>query len=340
MGRRGWIIAGAVVVGLVLVVALGLVNAMLAIVLGIGGAAAYFWGANWLADKLPERRATALRPWIFIAPAIAFLTLTLVFPAVWTLWMSALDAQGNGTPTFENWSVFNDSDFLIILRNNIFWLVGVTALSTIIGLAVAALADNQRFESSIKALIFLPMAISFVGAAVIWRFVYAFKPEGTDQTGLLNAVTTSVFGSSPQAWLTIEPWNNFLLIWVMIWMWTGFALVVLSAAIKAVPDELIEAARIDGAGEFQAFWHITLPAIRPTIVVVVTTTIILVLKVFDIVRVMTSGQFDTNVLANGMIDQLRFGNRGVASVYAVVLFLAVSPVLIYNIRQFRREVSR
>lgn len=332
--------AGALVVALIAVVALGLVDAMVAIVLGIGGAAAYFWGANALADRLPEQRATALRPWIFVAPAILFLGLTLVFPAVWTLWMSAVGPDGTGSPTFENWGVFNDSDFLVILRNNIFWLVGVTALSTIIGLAVAALADNQRFESSIKALIFLPMAISFVGAAVIWRFVYAFKPEGTDQTGLLNAVTTSVFGSSPQAWLTIEPWNNFLLIWVMIWMWTGFALVVLSAAIKAVPDELIEAARIDGAGEFQAFWHITLPSIRPTIIVVVTTTIILVLKVFDIVRVMTSGQFDTNVLANGMIDQLRFGNRGVASVYAVVLFLAVTPVLIYNIRQFRREVSR
>ncbi len=224
-----------------------------------------------------------------------------------------------------------------VIWNNLWWVVAVTGLSTGIGLAVAVLADRMKGESLAKSLIFLPMAISFVGASVIWRFVYAFSPPGTEQFGLLNAVWVGL-GGVPQAVLQQGPWNTFFLIIVLIWGQTGFAMVVLSASIKAVPDDLIEAARIDGASESQVFWRVTLPQIRTTVLVVVTTLVILVMKVFDIVKVMTNGEFGTNVIANEMFDQaFIFNNQGLGAGLAVVLLVSVLPIIVYNVRQVGEE---
>jgi ABC-type sugar transport system permease subunit len=227
-----------------------------------------------------------------------------------------------------------------VIWNNLWWVFAVTAIATALGLAVAVLADRVKGEAIAKALIFLPMAISFVGASIIWRFVYAFRPQDSDQIGVLNAVWRGLGGAVLDP-LQARPWNTFFLIMVLIWGQTGFAMVVLSSAIKAVPDEYIEAARVDGATESQIFWRIILPQIRSTILVVVTTLIILVMKVFDIVKVMTNGEFGTNVIANEMFDQaFRFGNVGLGAALASVLFLAVLPLMWINVRRVREESQR
>lgn len=226
-----------------------------------------------------------------------------------------------------------------VVWNNLWWVFAVTGIATGLGLAVAVLADRVKGESVAKALVFLPMAISFVGASIIWRFVYAFRPQASDQIGLLNAVWRGLGGMVLDP-LQARPWNTFFLIIVLIWGQTGFAMVVLSSAIKAVPDDFIEAARVDGASESQIFWRIILPQIRSTILVVVTTLIILVMKVFDIVKVMTNGEFGTNVIANEMFDQaFRFGNVGWGAALASVLFLAVLPIMYINIRRVREEAE-
>jgi ABC-type sugar transport system permease subunit len=224
-----------------------------------------------------------------------------------------------------------------IIWNNLFWVVFVTSISTVLGLAIAVLADRSRGESAAKSLIFMPMAISFVGASVIWRFVYAFEPAGSDQIGLFNAIWT-MFGGDPQPWIQQRPWNNLLLIAIMIWIQTGFAMVILSSAIKGVPTELVEAAKVDGASEGQIFWRITLPQIRSTVLVVVVTVIMTVLKVYDIVKVMTNGQFGTEVIANRMFN-VSFINRdyGTGSALAVLIFIAVLPLMILNVRRSRKE---
>jgi ABC-type sugar transport system permease subunit len=224
----------------------------------------------------------------------------------------------------------------IVIWNNVFWVVFVTGFSTAAGLAIAALADRSRGENIAKSLIFMPMAISFVGASVIWRFVYAFTPAGNEQIGLLNAAWVGL-GGEPQGWVQNRPWNTMFLIAIMIWIQTGFAMVLLSAAIKGVPTELTEAALVDGATRGQIFWRVTLPQIRTTLAVVVTTLIIVVLKIYDIVKVMTSGRFSTNVIANEMFD-VSFTDRdiGRGSALAVLIFVAVVPLMIVNMRRTRR----
>ncbi len=220
-----------------------------------------------------------------------------------------------------------------VIWNNVFWVLIVTSVSTVLGLAIAVLADRSRGESVAKSLIFLPMAISFVGASVIWRFVYAWEPEGETQIGLLNAVWVFV-GGEPQAWTSQQPWNTLFLIAIMIWVQTGFAMVVLSAAVKGVPDELLEAARVDGASEGQTFWRVTLPHIRTTVAVVVTTLVILVLKVYDIVKVMTNGGNGTDVIANRLFQEAFVArDLGLGSALAVLLFVAIVPLMYVNARR-------
>ncbi|MCU1379946.1 MAG: putative alpha-glucoside transporter permease protein [Acidimicrobiales bacterium] len=227
-----------------------------------------------------------------------------------------------------------------VVWTNVYWVVFVTLFSTTLGLAIAWLADRSRGESVAKSLIFMPMAISFVGASVIWRFVYAFTPAGHDQIGLLNAAWVGL-GGQPQAWIQQLPWNTLFLIAIMIWVQTGFAMVVLSASIKAVPTELLEAARVDGATEGQTFWRVTLPQIVSTLGVVSVTLIITVLKVYDVVKVMTNGEFGTNVIANQMFDEAFINrNLGRGSALAALLFLAVVPLMILNVRRMRREAVR
>jgi alpha-glucoside transport system permease protein len=234
-------------------------------------------------------------------------------------------------------STFTDPDMHVAFRNNILWLLfGVTG-SVAIGLVVAQLVDRVKRESLAKTFIFMPLAISFVGAAVIWRFVYWWRPSGNVQIGLLNAVWTWM-GNEPVAWMQSVPINTFGLIAIMIWLQTGFAMVILSAAIKAVPHDIIEAARIDGASEFRIFYKIIIPSINPTVITVATTVFIAILKVFDIVFVMTGGKFDTEVIANRMFSEMfKFRNFGRASSLAVILFVVVVPIIVINVKNLKRQ---
>lgn len=232
---------------------------------------------------------------------------------------------------------FTSEDMHVAFRNNVVWLVVCTGLSVVLGLFTAALVDRVRYESAAKSIIFMPLAISFVGASVIWRFVYAWQPAGRPQIGLLNAVVTAL-GGEPVAWLVESPLNTFALILAMIWLQTGFCMIVLSAALKGMPHEIVEAARIDGASELQVFFRVTIPMIRGSILTVGTTVFIATLKVFDIVYVMTGGRFDTEVIANRMfIEMFTFRNFGRASSLAVLLLVVVIPIMVINVRNLRRQ---
>ncbi|HYF62440.1 MAG TPA: sugar ABC transporter permease, partial [Herpetosiphonaceae bacterium] len=251
---------------------------------------------------------------------------------------SFFDASSTSFVGLSNYAAtFTDRQMLQSFRNNLLWLVVGTGACVTLGLLIAVLADRSKFETLAKALIFLPMAISFVGAGVIFRFIYAAAPAGEPQIGLLNAILVSM-GKQPQTWLTNQPWNNLFLILVLIWMQTGFAMVIFSAALKSVPDDLLEAARIDGANEFDIFFKIIIPYIKGTILTVTTTIAIFTLKIFDVVIVMTGGQYGTEVVATQFFRQFFVsGNYGYGSAIAMVLFIAVLPVMIYNLRQLRKQ---
>jgi alpha-glucoside transport system permease protein len=318
-------------------------TAALAIVVGSGGAIALVYGANALVERFAQGRLKhRLLPWVFLAPALLLLLAYLVIPTVLTVYVSLLDARSQTFVGLGNYiSLFTEKGMGVAFRNNIFWLVGVTGVSVSLGLLIAVLADRVRYEPVPKTLIFLPMAISFVGASVIWKFIYAFRPAGAAQIGLLNGVITSL-GFEPVGWLVERSLNNVALIVIMIWLQTGFCMVLLSAAVKGIPHEIIEAARMDGANEVHIFWRIIVPMIRSTILVVSTTTVLLVLKVFDIVYVMTAGNQGTEVIASRMFKEMfSFRHYGRGSAIAVILLLAVIPVMVVNIREFRsQEPSR
>jgi alpha-glucoside transport system permease protein len=218
------------------------------------------------------------------------------------------------------------------------WLAVVPAACTFLGLVIAVLTDKIWWGTIAKSLIFLPLAISFVGASVIWKFIYEYRGEGQVQIGLLNAIV-QFFGGSPQVWISLPFWNNFFLMVILIWIQTGFAMVILSAALRGIPEETIEAAVIDGANPFQIFWKIMIPQIWGTIAVVWTTITILVLKVFDIVLTMTNGQWNSQVLANLMFDWMfrGGGDFGRGATIAIIIMLAVLPIMIWNIRQANKE---
>ncbi len=314
-------------------------TAALAILIGSGGVIALFYAANILVERFaPGQWKNRILPWVYMAPAIIVLGAYLVIPTVLTVYISLFDERSQSFVGLANYvDLFTDKVMWEAFRNNILWLVLVTGVSVSLGLVIAVLADRVRYEKVPKTLIFLPMAISFVGASVIWRFIYDYRPAGAEQIGLLNAVLTG-FGAEPVGWLVERSINNFALIAIMIWLQTGFCMVLLSAAVKGIPNEIIEAARIDGANEFQIFWRVTIPMIRSTIVVVSTTIIILVLKVFDIVFVMTAGNQGTEVIASRMIKEMfNFRDYGRGSAIAVILLLAVIPVMVVNIRRFREQ---
>jgi alpha-glucoside transport system permease protein len=324
-------------------------DAATTIVIGVGGCLLYFFLSNILLDRmLPAsgpnisrniNRANAIRPWLFLLPALILLALYLVYPLVWSIYLSVMDAGGQRFVGMNNyvWMV-NDPKFLESMRNNILWLIVVPAFSTFFGLVAAAVTDRIRWGNFAKAMIFMPMAISFVGASVIWKFVYDFRPEGQNQIGLLNAIVEA-FGGAPETWLTHDIVNSFLLMVVLIWIQTGFAMVILSAALRGIPEETIEAAILDGASPLQLFFKIKVPQIWGTILVVWTTITITVLKVFDIVLTMTNGQWGTQVLGNYMYDWLVRGqDSGRASAIAIVIMLLVLPIMIWNIRNARKEM--
>lgn len=319
----------------------GLVIAIIAIIWGVGGVALLYVIANWMVEQLPLHLSQRLMPFVFVGPAMAILSWYLLLPTFRTLWLS-FQVQLRGGVTrfgFDNYQfAFTDPVMLESLRNNALWLVVGTGSIVILGLLIAILADRSRFEVIAKSLIFLPMAISFVGAGVIFRFVYdASRAPGQSQIGLLNAIVES-FGGERVGWLLLQPWNNLMLIGVLVFLQTGFAMVLLSAALKGVPAELMEAGRIDGANEVQIFFRIIIPYIRGTIITVTTTIVILTLKIFDLVFVMTQGRNGTEVLADRMYKEMfTFQNQPRGAALAILLVVLTIPVMYYNLRRFQEE---
>jgi alpha-glucoside transport system permease protein len=329
-----------------------ILGAALAVAIALAACVAYFWGTNWLLDrflastnampvKVTTRRdlmRSQIRPWLFIFPALLFLSLYLAYPVFETLRLSFFDKFGQNFVGLGNYAwAFNDSIFWQSALNNLGWLIVVPFFATAFGLVIAVLADRLWWGNIAKSLIFMPMAISFVGASVIWKFVYTYRGPDIEQIGVLNAIAVWM-GLEPQAWLTIPIWNSVLLMVILIWIQTGFAMVILSAALRGIPEETLEAARIDGAGDIRIFFDIMIPQIWGTIVVVWTTITIVVLKVFDIVYAMTNGEFQTQVLANLMYRWMFIsGDYGRGSTIAVILMLAVAPIMIWNIRRANAE---
>jgi len=285
------------------------------------------------------------RPWLFVGPALLLIAFFLVYPTIMTI---ARSFFGRGTrlfgPTVQyvglaNWQyVFTNSTMLTALRNNALWAVLFTTCTVSFGLILAVLLDRVKYEKIAKSIIFIPAAISMVGASIIWRFIYTFRPAGLNQIGVLNAIVVAL-GGEPVGWLIMRPWiNNICLIVVGIWMWTGFCMVILSAAYKNIPKQLLEAARIDGASEWRVFRNVVLPLLAPTAAVVATTMVVQVLKIFDIIYAMTNGLFGTEVIANRMYKEMfNFNNYGRASAIAVVLLLLIIPFMIFNIRRFAAQ---
>jgi alpha-glucoside transport system permease protein len=293
---------------------------------------------EWVLGRFSYDARRRLRPWLWLAPALVILTVYLVYPTINTLYLSFLNFNSTKFVGIENYrTLFTQPSGLITLRNNLFWLVLVAGAVVVLGMLFAVLFDRVRYEAAAKALIFIPMAISFTAASVIWKLQYDYQPLGSPQTGTLNAIAVAL-GAQPVPWLIKSPLNTFMLIIVGIWMWTGFGVVILSAGLKGIPTEIIEAAQVDGATEFQILMRVIVPMMASTIAVVATTMIINALKAFDIVYVMTSGNYNTDVMANQMYKQMfLFTNFGYSSAIAVVLLLAIVPVMIINIRRFRAQ---
>lgn len=290
-----------------------------------------------------KRRADLWQSLAFIVPALALLAVGLIYPAIRTMYQSFFDRTSQNYVGLDNYSaVFTDPAMLTVLRNTAIWVILTPILSTFIGLIYAVLVDRSRVEAAAKAVIFLPMAISLVGASIIWKFVYEYRPDqqGIQQIGLLNQILVWL-GFEPQQFLIGSPLNTVFLIVVMVWVQAGFAMTVLAAAIKAIPADITEAAQLDGLTGIRMFRYITVPSIRPALVVVLTTIAIGTLKVFDIVRTMTGGQFETSVIANEFYTQgFRLLNTGIASTLAVFLFVLVIPIVVYNVRQMRKADYR
>jgi alpha-glucoside transport system permease protein len=291
-----------------------------------------------IVDKAPRWKREQFQIGTLLAPAVILLAIGLVVPAIRTFLISLHSNDGKRWVWTDNYKwMFTTPDIRLVLRNTALWVILGPLVSTAVGLVYAVVVDRTRFEKLAKSLVFLPMAISFVGAGIIWKFVYATGSSGGKQVGLLNAIVTGL-GGNPQLWLLRQPWNTLFLIVVMIWIQAGFATVVLSAAIKGIPAETVEAARIDGANSMQLFRRITIPSIRPALVVVVVTISIATLKVFDIVRAMTGGQFGTSVVANEMYNQsFPYNQEGYGAALAVLLFVLVLPIVVYQVRAIRER---
>ncbi len=315
-----------------------LLLAVIALAVGVGGIWLLFIGVGALVSLLPPKWRDRILPWVFAGPALVLLAVFLVYPAAGTILRSFQDDHGQFT--LANYAVMTEPDFTATLRNNGLWLIIGTGGSVLLGLIIAGLFDRLRRESLAKTIVFLPLAISLVGASVIWGFVYAWQPAGEPQIGLLNAIVVGL-GGQPIPWLTTSPINVFAEIIILIWLQTGFAMVVFSAAIKGVSREVIEAARLDGASERQLFLRVIVPMIRGSIITVSTTIAIVTLKIFDIVFVTTGGRFDDDVVANRMFQEIfQFFDDGRGAALASLLFIAVLPVMYINLRNFKRQQAQ
>ena len=319
--------------------------AAVAILWGVGGVAALYYIFNWIVEQFSDAWKSRLLPFVFVGPAVGILIWYLALPVVRTFYISLFDRDG---PEFGEFvglmnyvTIFADRLMREAFRNNIFfWMLLGVPLTVGFGLLVATLADRSKFDRVAKAFVFLPMAISFVGAGVIWNFIYEVRPVGVPQIGLLNAIVVAL-GGEPHAWpayTAIAPFNNVFLVVIVAWLQAGFSMVLFSAALKGISEEILEAARVDGATEIEVFFNIMIPSIMGTIITVTTTVVIFTLKIFDVVWVMTGGQFGTDVIATQFYRQSFIArNAGFGSAIAIILLVAVIPVMIYNLRQFRQQ---
>lgn len=315
------------------------IQAIVAIAWGVGGVLILYFVFNWFVESLPDEWTRRLQPFIFVGPAVAILAWYLAIPTLRTFWLSLFDRGSVSFVGIQNYiAVFTQRQMLQAFVNNLLWIVIGATLTVLVGLAVAVLADRSKFERFAKALVFMPLAISMVGAGIIWQFMYIYREPGTEQIGMVNAIVQAL-GGTPRAWMQANwPWNNLFLIVIVIWLQAGYAMTLFSAAIKGVPGEILEAARVDGATEWQVFGRIMIPSIMPTIITVSTTVVIFTLKIFDVVMVMTGGQYGTQVIATEFYrNYFSFRNFGYGSAIAIVLLVAVIPVMIYNLRQFRER---
>jgi len=294
-----------------------------------------------LTSKLRSRSGERIQFVAFVLPAIALIAVGLLYPAINTIYQSFRNNTGTEFVGLDNYhTVFTDTQQLRVLRNTALWVALVPTLSTFIGLVYAVLVDRARMEKFAKGLIFLPMALSLVGASLIWKFVYDYKDKTNDQIGLANEILKTL-GFDTYQFLLNDPWNNFFLIIIMIWVQAGFAMTILSASIKAIPEDIVEAARLDGVSGLKMFRYITVPSIRPSLIVVLTTISITTLKAFDIVRTATGGNFDTSVLAYEFyVQSFRSNNAGLGAALAVLIFVLVMPIVVYNVRQMRKLEAR
>lgn len=322
-----------------------LANALITIVAGVAGALVLYFLLNLLSEALPGPWEDRIKPYLYLLPAVAAIGLFLIYPAVQTIVFSFADRDSAKFVGFSNYTdLLSNPDFRQTLLNTLLWIVIVPAVTVALGLFIAVLADRlqPRSEKLTKTLIFLPMAISMVGASTIWKFIYEARPAGESQIGLQNAILTAL-GFDPIVWLQEQSvhLNSLFLMVILIWAQVGFSMVLLSAAVKGVPDETLEAARIDGANERQTFFRVVVPQIWPTVITVFITVLIGVLKVFDIVYVMTNGNFNTNVIALDFYNQLfTNGNAGYSAAIVVMLMIAVLPVMVYQVRQFRLQEAQ
>lgn len=319
-----------------------LFNALLTVMYGVGAALILYWLLNKLAELMPGKIEERLKPYLYILPAYLAITVYLLYPAVQTVLNSFQDRASENWVGLQNYvDLLTSAGFRATLFNTLLWIIVVPAATVVLGLAVAVLTDRLKptAEKLTKTIIFLPMAISLVGAAVIWNLIYEVRPAGQQQIGLQNAIVTGL-GFDPIAWLQESTLhlNSFLLMMVLLWAQVGFAMVLLSAAIKGVPVDTLEAARIDGANERKIFFQVVVPQIKGTVITVFITVIISVMKVFDVVFVMTNGNFNTNVLANEFFNQLNTNfNNGAAAAVVVLLMVAVIPVMFYQVKHFKAE---
>lgn len=295
----------------------------------------------FLADRVRSKRGEHLQTTVFVLPAAILISIGLLYPGIRTIYESFRNAAGTEFVGFENYKqIFTTSEQITVLRNTAVWVILTPIVATLIGLVYAVLIDKARIEAVAKALIFLPLAISLVGASLIWKFVYDYRATSFEQIGLANQILKWI-GLDTYRFLLTEPWNTIFLVIIMIWVQAGFAMTVLSASIKAIPDDIVEAARLDGVSGFRMFRYITVPSIRPSLIVVLTTISIATLKVFDIVRTTTGGNFNTSVLAYEFyVQSFRSFNNGLGAALAVLLFVLVIPIVVYNVRQMRKLEAR
>jgi alpha-glucoside transport system permease protein len=323
-----------------------LINMILAVVAGVGAALVLYWVLNKIAELLPPRAEERLKPYLYILPAVLAVGLYVLYPALQTIEYSFANAQSTKFVGIQNYTkLLSSSGFQQTLLTTLLWLVLAPLAAVLLGLLVATLVDRLRpgGEKTAKTIVFFPQAISVVGAATVWKFIYAYAPPGQPQIGLQNAIVTS-FGADPIAWLEQRGFylNTLLLIVMFLWLQVGFSMVLLSAAIKGVPTDTLEAARVDGANERQIFRRVIVPQIMPTVVTVYITVLIGVMKLFDVVYTMTNGNFNTNVLATEFYNQLSTNfNQGYAAAIATMLMVLVIPVMVFQVRQFRlQEANR